>query len=322
MENRCEEMRDKLLCLLGDDGFVSGERLANDLRVSRTAVWKQIESLRKLGYEIESVKNKGYRLVSRPDVPIPEEIISGLDTQIVGRGVVYFKTLSSTNVYARKLVDDGVAEGTVVVADVQHRGRGRKDRTWFSPEDGLWFSVILSPGIPPQRGMMLTMVASVSVVQAMRDVTGLSPVIKWPNDVLIDGKKVCGVLTELDAEMDRINYSIVGIGVNVNNRLDEGLYEKATTLLEEFGSKVSRVQLLRCILKRFDENYLRLMEGDYGFIRDKWVSMSNIVDRKVLVRDDDKTIQGIVSGVDEDGCLILKTDSGTQRIFSGDVEYL
>lgn len=315
-------MRDKLLRLLRDDGFISGEQLAKNLVVSRTAVWKQINTLRGLGYEIESVKNKGYRLISRPDTPISEEVTVGLDTKVVGRELYYFKTISSTNLFAKQLIKEGVKEGAVVVADIQVSGRGRKKRMWFSPEGGLWFSLILFPAIPPHRGMMLTMAASVSVVHAIREITGLSPEIKWPNDILIKGRKVCGVLTELDAEMDRINYSIVGIGVNVNNKLDEGLYGKATTLLEEFGSQVSRVKLLRSILKSFDENYMRLVEGDYGFIRDKWVSLSNIVGREIRVSDDNKTIPGVVSGIDEDGCLVLKTDTGIQRIWSGDVEYL
>ena len=255
---------------------------------------------RLLGYKVKSVKN----------------------TKVVGREIVYFKTVSSTNVYARKLVEDGVDEGTVVVADVQMNGRGRKKRTWFSPEGGLWFSVILSPNIPPQHGMMLTMAASVSVVQGIQEVTGLTSEIKWPNDVLINGRKVCGVLTELDAEMNRINYSIVGVGVNVNNKLDEGLYGRATTVSEEFGSQVSRVKLLQSILKNFDENYGKLIDGDYDFIRKIWVSFSNIINRKIQVKDDNKTIQGVVTGVDEDGCLILKTNEGVSRIFSGDVEYL
>jgi BirA family biotin operon repressor/biotin-[acetyl-CoA-carboxylase] ligase len=192
-------MRDKLLRLLSHDGFISGEQLAETLGVSRTAIWKQINSLRLLGYEIKSVKNKGYQLLSRPDIPIPAEVMDGLDTKVVGREIVYFKTVSSTNVYARKLVEDGVDEGTVVVADVQVNGRGRKKRTWSSPEGGLWFSIILSPNIPPQRGMMLTMTASTSVVQGIQEVTGLTSEIKWPNDVLLNDRKFCVVLMLLNA---------------------------------------------------------------------------------------------------------------------------
>lgn len=316
-------MRDKILHLLKDNEFVSGAHIAEKLDISRTAVWKQIKSLQRLGYKIESVKNKGYKLLHRPDVPIPEEILSDLNTRVVGRKIVYFKTLSSTNLYARKLVDCGVdEEGTIVVADIQHHGRGRKGRLWFSLAEGLWFSIILYPNIPPQQSMMLTMAASISVAEAIKEVTGLDSVIKWPNDVLISGKKVCGVLTEIDAEMDRIKYSIVGIGVNVNNKLSEGLYGKATTLMEELGFSVSKVQLLKAILKHFDENYMILVKGNYDSILDKWVSMSNIVGKKIIIQEDKKTMQGIVSKVDIDGSLILQTNTGAHRIYTGDIEYL
>lgn len=315
-------MRDKLLHLLSDGYFISGERLAGHLRVSRTAVWKQIAALKNLGYDIESVKNKGYRLISRPDAPIAEEVTYELNTRVIGRELKYFNELPSTNLYAKQLVKSKVLEGTVVVAEVQTKGRGRKERTWFSPEGGLWFSVILFPNIPPQRGMILTMAASISIVQGIREVTGLNPAIKWPNDVLINGRKVCGVLTELDAEMDRINYSVVGIGVNVNNKLNAGLHGKATTLFKENGSRVSRVKLLRSILKNFDENYSKLMDDNYDFIRKSWISFSNIIDRKIRVGDGHISMEGVVTGVDEDGSLILKTEMGIQRVLSGNVEYL
>jgi len=315
-------VRVEILRLLGDAGFVSGEYIAEHLGVSRAAVWKQIKSLRNTGYEIESVKNKGYRLVSRPDIPIAEEVTLGLDTQTIGKDIYYFKSLPSTNMFAKKLVKDGVEEGAIVVSDIQLSGRGRKSRNWFSPEGGLWFSVVLYPHIPPERGMLLTMASSVAIVQGIKDATGLHPVIKWPNDLLINGKKVCGILTELDAEMDRINYTVVGIGINVNNQLSEDLQGKATSLIQETGSKVSRVKLLRSILKCFDENYSRLISGDYDFIRDSWFSHANIVGREILVHGEKTILKGVVSNVDESGCLILDTRDGSVRVVSGDVEYL
>jgi len=209
-------VRVEILSLLEDAGFVSGEYIAEHLGVSRVAVWKQIKSLQNIGYEIESVKNKGYRLVSRPDIPIAEEVTLGLNTKVIGKDIYYFKSLSSTNMLAKKLIKDGVEEGAIVVSDIQLNGRGRKKRNWFSPEGGLWFSVVLYPHIPLERGMLLTMASSVAIVQGIKETTGLHPVIKWPNDLLINEKKVCGILTELDAEMDRINYAVIGIGINVN----------------------------------------------------------------------------------------------------------
>jgi len=315
-------VRVEILKLLGDAGFVSGEYIAEHLGVSRTAVWKQIKSLQNLGYEIESVKNKGYRLVSRPDIPIAEEVTLGLDTQVIGKDIYYFKSLPSTNLFAKKLVKDGVEEGTIVVSDIQLNGRGRKSRSWFSPEDGLWFSVVLYPHIPPERGMLLTMASSVAIVQGIKETTGLHPVIKWPNDLLINGKKICGILTELDAEMDRINYTVIGIGINVNNQLSEDLQGTATSLMQETGSQVSRVKLLRSILKCFDENYSRLISGDYDFIRDSWFSHANIIGKNIRVHGEKTILKGVVSGVDESGCLILDTKDGSVRVVSGDVEYL
>ncbi|MEA3457647.1 MAG: biotin--[acetyl-CoA-carboxylase] ligase [Candidatus Thermoplasmatota archaeon] len=315
-------MRDKILYLLSGGDFVSGEKLAEHLDVSRTAIWKQIKNLKELGYEIETIKNKGYRLVSRPDIPIAEEITSGLDTKIVGKEVHYFKSLSSTNLYAKKLVEDGATEGTIVVADIQTSGRGRKDRKWSSPKGGLWFSVILYPHIPPHHGMLVTMLSSVSIAQGIREVTGLSSVIKWPNDLLLNGKKVCGVLTELDAEMDRINYTVVGIGINVNNLIDEKLQNTAISLIQKNGSKISKVKLLRSILKYLDENYNRLLSGDYGSIRDLWFSHANIIGKRIRIKGEKTVIEGTVSNVDDSGCLILDTGNRITRIVSGDVEYL
>jgi len=199
-------MKKSLLDFLVEGRFVSGEKLASNLGISRTAVWKKINILRNFGYNIQSVKNKGYLLVSRPDIPIPEEIRTDLDSKIIGRKIHYFKEINSTNLYAKKLVHEGAQEGTVVVADIQLSGRGRKDRTWSSPSGGLWFSIVLYPQLPPEKGMIVTMTASVAVAQAIKEITGLNPNIKWPNDILLDNKKVCGVLTEIDAEIDRINY--------------------------------------------------------------------------------------------------------------------
>lgn len=315
-------MKDELLSLLEKYDFVSGETLAEKLGVSRAAIWKQIESLRRLGYEVESIRNKGYRLISKPDIPYSMEIVRNLDTKFIGRKLYYFKKLPSTNLFARELVDQKVSNGSVVAADVQTHGRGRKDRTWFSPTGGLWFSVIIYPDIPPRKSMMLTMAASLGVVDAIKTITGIVPLIKWPNDVLIKGKKVCGILTEIDAEMDRINFAIVGIGLNVNNTLPKDFVKYATTLRQECGSKVSRVQLLRSILKSFDEQYEKLARGKYDDIRKNWLEFSQIIGKHVRVQEGSIGLEGIVDDVDEDGSLILKNDDGIHRVLSGDVEVL
>ncbi len=315
-------MKKSLLDFLVEGSFVSGEKLASNLGISRTAVWKKINSLRNFGYNIKSIKNKGYLLVSRPDIPIPEEIKTGLDSKIIGREIYYFKEINSTNLYAKKLIHEGAQEGTVIVSDIQLSGRGRKDRTWSSPMGGLWFSIILYPQLPPEKGMIVTMTASVAVAQAIKEITGLNPNIKWPNDIMLNNKKVCGVLTELDAEIDRINYSIIGIGINVNNEIAEDLKDIAISLKSIFGDQISRVKLLQSILKFLDENYLKLAEKDNKIIRELWLSFANIIGREILVNDEKEKISGIVIDVDDSGCLILDTDKGQVRIVSGDITFL
>lgn len=315
-------MKNNLLDLLVEDSFVSGEKLARILGVTRTAVWKQINSLRDLGYKIESIKNKGYRLVSRPDIIIPEEIKNGLDSNIIGKEIHYFKEINSTNLFAKQLVHEGACEGTVVVADIQIRGRGRKDRTWSSPFGGLWFSVILYPHIPPERGMLVTMTASVAVAQALKEITGLNPQIKWPNDILLNSKKVCGVLTEIEAELDRINHSVIGIGINVNNDIEKELQKIAISLKSIVGTQIFRVKLLRSVIKHLDENYEKLVFKEYSIIRELWFSFANIIGKKIQVNDENDVITGVVIDVDESGCLILKTDDGQVRIVSGDITFL
>ena len=315
-------MNDKIISLLKKDEFVSGEQLAEKLGISRTAIWKQIKSLKDIGYEIESVKNKGYRLVSKPDIPLPEEIRSGLKTEIIGKEILYFKKIDSTNTYCKKLVKDGAFEGTVVVSDVQEEGRGRKNRQWSSPEGGLWFSVILKPEIPPQNAMAITMAVSVSIVESIKKITGLNPIIKWPNDILLNGKKICGILTELDAEMDKINYATVGVGINVNNEVDTNLKQIATSLENEMGTLVSRVDLLKNILTCFDDNYKYVKSNNYTRIRELWFLYANIIGKKVKVTREKDVVFGTVSDVDEIGCLILNTNTGFERIVAGDVTFL
>ena len=261
-------------------------------------------------------------MISRPENFTIDKVTRKLNTEIIGRNLYYFKSIDSTNLFAKKLVKEGIEEGVVVIADVQTSGRGRKNRTWSSPKGGLWFSVVLYPDTPPQRGMFVTMISSIAIAQGIKDITGLSPEIKWPNDLLINGQKVCGIFTELEARRDKINYTVVGIGLNVNNLLEKELQKTATTLRQEVGKKVSRAELLRSILKNFDKNYTTLISGDYSFIRESWLSHSNIIGKKIQVEDEETVITGVVFDIDNDGCLILKTKDGQIRIVSGDVKYL
>jgi BirA family biotin operon repressor/biotin-[acetyl-CoA-carboxylase] ligase len=308
--------------LLNYKEFVSGELISKKLNISRTAVWKKIQLLKELGYDIESVKNKGYRLISKPDVTLSEEITFNLDTKIIGKKIIYFNSISSTNSYAKNLIKKNAEEGTVIISDVQTNGRGRKNRNWLSPKEGLWFSVLLYPKIPAQYAMYVTMAASISVVQAINKLTSLLPIIKWPNDLLLEGKKICGILTELDAEIDRINYCIVGIGINVNNYLDKELIEKAGSIIDFYNSKISRVELLKLFLYYFDINYLKLISKNFDYIKDLWLSYADILDKKVRIIGEKNIITGLIVDIDDTGCLIINTNDKKIKVVSGDLEFI
>ena len=315
-------MREKILELLNQKDYISGESISKKLNISRTAVWKQINVLKKQSYIIKSVKNKGYLLLSRPDVPFSEEITTKINTKIIGKNIKYFKEIDSTNSYLKNILKSQVEEGSIVVADQQLKGRGRKNRSWDSSEGGLWFSVILYPNLPPQQAMLITMIASISIVESIKKITQLDPVIKWPNDILLNKKKLCGILTELDAEIDRLNYSIIGIGINVNNKINPELFDIATSIKKENKGKISRVNLLVEIINTLDNYYKVLLEKNYKFIKEKWLKYSKIIGRKIIVNEGLKTKIGYVKDVDDNGCLLLETGSGVDTIITGDIKYL
>jgi len=233
---------EKILSLLKNNDFISGEQIAKQMGISRAAVWKQVEKLRNMGYEITSKKGVGYKFISKPDIPYPHEV-KPINTKIIGNNVIHYKTIPSTNMLARQLAQKGVKEGTVIIAEMQTAGKGRKDRKWLSPPGGLWFSVILYPSLPPEKGGLMTMTASIAVVDGIKESTGLKASIKWPNDVLVGEKKVCGILTEIEAKMNEIDFAIVGIGINVYNPLHPSLKTNATTLFQCTKKKISRIML-------------------------------------------------------------------------------
>ena len=242
--------------------------------------------------------------------------------KIIGSKIIHLEKPPSTNLYAKQILKDKTPEGTVIVADIQTKGRGRKNRSWSSPKGGLWFSVVLYPNISPDQGMLITMAASVSAAQAIEDVTKLKPVIKWPNDLLVNGKKVCGILTELETKLDQIIYAIVGVGINVNNQIDVKLKDIAISLNQATNSQISKIKLLQSILKCFDKNYSYFTSGNFAIIRDAWFSYANILGKKIKVQDEETVIEGIVRDVDDNGYLILDTGDGSTKIVTGDISFL
>jgi len=292
--------------------YVSGEELADKLGLSRTMVWKYIELLRDDGYVVESVTNRGYRLASVPDLLLSDEIQHNLNTSFIGKQTLYFDRIDSTNLKARALAPD-CPNGTVIVAEQQLEGRGRMGREWESPRGGVWFSVILKPDMSPDHIYRLTLVAGLSVAKVLVDM-GIPAQIKWPNDIIIHEKKVCGILTEVDAEMDVVNFVILGIGINANIELDSLpplVHVNATSLKEETGGSIDRVLLIQRLLNQLEEDIITFMKGDFASILSGWKKHSATLNRRVKIITRFKTIEGEAVGIDHDGALVVELDDGT-----------
>lgn len=318
--------KDKILGkLISNKGIpVSGEKLASELSVSRAAVWKHIKALRTEGYMIDSSTNRGYSLAGAPDLLIPSEIKTGLKTGIIGKEIHYFRETESTNTRAREIAHS-VEEGTIIIAESQSGGRGRIGRKWLSPEGGIWLSIILKPKIQPLHAARITLTAGLAVARTIQGF-GLEAGIKWPNDILIKGKKVCGILTEMEAELDRIDYCVVGIGIdaNVDTELFPGeIRETSTSLKKELGHTVNRNEFVRRLLEEFEKEYLKFQGGDFSSILEEWRNMSETIGENVKVTTGSRTIYGEAIGVDNDGALILETHDGKlEKIVAGTCEHL
>jgi BirA family biotin operon repressor/biotin-[acetyl-CoA-carboxylase] ligase len=312
----------------GKGTWVSGEFLAYKMAVSRSAVWKHIGSLKDDGYVIESSRKKGYLFRQSSDLLLADEIREGLNTNVFGKGkIIYFRETDSTNVRAKYLAGDGAPEGTVVVAEMQTQGRGRKGRTWFSPAGGgIYTSVILRPPIPPNEAPKLTLMASVAVAEALLSLTSLKIKIKWPNDILSTGRKVAGILTEISTDMDRIDYVVIGVGVNVNTprkSLRPDIRLTATSVFMETGKVFPRIALLRAFLEWLEIYYEAFKTKGFDPILNRWKHLADIIGQRISVDLMDSVRVGKVLDVDKDGFLILQDREGAiERIISGDVTLL
>lgn len=319
-------MKSKILALLreSDLGFISGQEISRRLGISRTAVWKHIRSLKEGGYNIESHSKIGYRLIETPDRLYGHELISLLKGTVFGRQVIYRETVVSTNELAKELARKEAEEGTVVIAEEQTGGKGRMERVWYSPPgQGLWFSTILRPEIKPVDASKLTLVSAVAVAKTIREVADITAGIKWPNDVLVNQRKVAGILIEMSAEIDKINYLVLGIGVNVSldgTSIPGELADIATSLEAENKLKVTRVELLAALLNNLDKLYEDFLAGKFKQILNSWKEMSVTLNRRVKVISGSEVEEGVASDLDEDGALVLlKSDGSRKRILSGDV---
>jgi BirA family biotin operon repressor/biotin-[acetyl-CoA-carboxylase] ligase len=321
-------MDEEILKLLREhpSTFLSGEEISRRLNVSRTAIWKRMTHLRSLGYEIEASPRSGYRLIQAPDILAPSEIRPVLKTKWLGRTIHYFHSLDSTNSKAYELASRGAEEGEIVIAESQIKGKGRLGRNWFSPPNlNLYLSVILRPGIAPPQAPLITLMAAVATAEAIEKLSGLRPLIKWPNDIFLGGRKVAGLLNEIQSETDRIHFVILGIGVNLN--VDHRLFPKeirpiATSMKQETGQTISRKEFLSSLLKQIEEWYtLYLKEGDEAILN-AWRDRAQIKGRQVRMTSFGETIAGRAIDVDSDGALIIETRHGERkRVVAGDVEY-
>lgn len=303
-------------------GYVSGQQLCDTLGVSRTAVWKVIQKLMEEGYRIEAVRNKGYRLMEAPDTLGEAELMSIRRTRWLGSRIFYYDEIDSTNTQAKRLAEEGAPHGSVVVADVQTGGRGRRGRNWVSAGgSGIWFSLLLRPEILPDKASMLTLVAAMAVAKGIRRTTKLEPMIKWPNDVVLAGKKVCGILTELSAQVDYVNHIIVGIGINVRRQQFPPELEKvATTLEQERQLHVDRAQLLEAVLEEFEDYYEKYLHTlDVSLFREEYEELLVNQGRQIQVLDPAGAYEGIARGINEKGELLVECDRGLVTVNSGEV---
>ncbi len=303
--------------------YISGEEISKKLGVSRSAIWKEMQTLRKLGYEIEAQPHLGYRLATIPDKMFADELKAGLGTQFIGAEIHSYDQLDSTNDAAFILGEKGAREGVCVFAEYQKRGRGRLGRSWVSPKGkNLILSVLLRPIILPQEISKLTLACAVSLIKTIKKTTQMQLGIKWPNDIYYKDLKVGGILTEMSAESDRINFIVVGIGLNLNTGTDE-LPPKATSLKAITHRKINRIEFAQELLRMLEFDYLRLKNGLFEELGKDWEEFSITSGKRVVATLLGQKIEGQATGIDQNGILWIRQDNGIhQRIVAGDIEHL
>lgn len=317
-------MKEEILRLLRSaDGYISGQELCNRFGVSRTAVWKAINQLKEAGYEIEAQQNKGYRLMAAPDLMTEAEIKSLMHTEWVAKEVLYFDTIDSTNTKAQELAEKGYPSGTLVVADKQESGKGRRGRSWVSPSGtGIFMTLMIKPDINPNNASMLTLVAALAVAKAITSVTGEEAMIKWPNDIVVNSKKVCGILTEMNAQFDYINNIVVGVGINVHNEsFPEEISQMASSLMIEAGGKrFHRAQIIAETMAYFEQYYDTFLKTqDLSALVREYDELLVNRNKSVRVLDPKESFDGKAMGITPKGELIVDTWESRKLVSSGEV---
>ena len=318
-----ENKRAETLRLLRESGKnVSGQELCEHFGISRTAVWKMMNQLKEEGYEIEAVQNKGYRLLNEPDLVTKDELESRTHTKYVGQTVYYSREVDSTNTWAKRLAEEGAPNGTLTTAETQTAGKGRRGRVWKSPEGtSVSMSILLYPDLEPAKAPMLTIVMGLAVVQGVQRALGVDTKIKWPNDAVLNGKKLCGILTEMSAQIDYINYIVIGVGINVSNEIfPEEVAATATSLYLLTGVRISRAKLAAKIMAEFEKYYaLYLKTQDLSGLMNEYNSHLINRGRSVRVLDPRQEYTGVAQGISQSGELLVQTEDGTAHVSSGEV---
>lgn len=325
MNKNLDQLAEEALTLLKQrkNEFYLPGQLAYQLQVSLDTLEQVLQQLRNWGYKIKKLKYRGYKLEGVPDLLTSLEIREGLRTRILGKEIHSYYTIQSTNQVAYRLAEHGAQEGTIVIAEEQSAGKGRLSRRWHSPAGvGIWLSIILRPKIPLENIPALSLCACLACIRTASQITGKRALIKWPNDSYLNDKKFSGVLTELSAELDRVNFVILGIGININQTVGDfsrQLKNKATSLKIAVKRKISRLEFLQKFLLEFEEIYHKYQLSGLAVFKPEIMKSFLLLDREVTVEVGDKRIKGLVADLDAQGALVLKTAEGIKTITAGDV---
>ncbi|WP_188631482.1 biotin--[acetyl-CoA-carboxylase] ligase [Lentibacillus kapialis] len=309
-----------------DHQYVSGQFLSEKLNISRSAIWKHMKELEKDGYEIEGIRRRGYRIAKFPDKVSANTLRWGLQTNWLGRNIIHKITTHSTQQVAHQAAQENAEHGTIVIADEQTEGKGRMTHQWHSTKNkGIWMSMILRPSIPPAAAPQLTLLTATVLADVIATYTTAEPKIKWPNDLLIQDKKTAGILTEMQAEQDRIQYIVVGLGINVSqsyNDFPDELSNKATSLKLETGEEQKIVQIIQQILMYFERAYDMFIQDGFTNVKYKWESYGYKIGEAIRIRTNGETLDAIFTGIAEDGALLVRNEiNELRKIYSGEIEW-
>ena len=326
--DRMQSTRNKLIHLLANSNsqYVSGQMLSEKLNISRSAVWKQMKNLEKAGYKLDAKPNQGYRILSYPDDVSEYTLQWGLETEWIGKKIIHKESTTTTQFDAHQLAQENYEHGTIVIADKQTKGKGRRNRPWHSSnKQGVWMSIILRPKIPPYRAPQLTLLTATALAEVIHKHIGVRPQIKWPNDILINGQKTAGILTEMQAEQDQVQYVVIGIGLNVNQMkqdLPEKIGYRATSLRIETNKEWDLKEIIQHILKSFEKHYTSYIDNGFDNIKKDWEKYSYKIGESIWLKNEQGRNQVIFLGLDENGALLIKDEKNeVKSIYSAEIDW-